>query len=163
MKIRPICGRCGLEKSRMDFYLDRRKSNGLYSICKECCKIRAQENWAKCDKKERTRVHRAWVAKNRDHIRAYKVANALHVPIQAIERLLAIGKCAICGSALNLGIDHDHTRNILRGLLCDLCNTGIGLFHDNPELLIRAARYLKPDIFKTTYEAVGPEEGALKK
>ena len=31
----------------------------------------------------------------------------------------------------------------LRGLLCHMCNTGLGKFIDNPELLIAAANYLK--------------------
>lgn len=62
------------------------------------------------------------------------------------------GVCAICGcpkskmmygKVLALHIDHDHILNTVRGLLCADCNLGIGRFHDDPELLRRAADYLE--------------------
>ena len=57
------------------------------------------------------------------------------------------GKCAICGthqSELNhtLSVDHCHATNIIRGLLCSKCNTGIGYFNDNAKFLASAASYL---------------------
>ncbi len=39
-------------------------------------------------------------------------------------------------------IDHDHSTGKVRGLLCSCCNTGIGMFKDNPDVLDRAAFYL---------------------
>jgi hypothetical protein len=58
------------------------------------------------------------------------------------------GKCAICGvheSELphRLAIDHCHATNEVRGLLCDHCNRGLGLFRDSPDFLIKATDYLK--------------------
>jgi len=58
------------------------------------------------------------------------------------------GCCAICGihqSELpyTLCIDHDHITGLVRGLLCQKCNTGIGKFEDNPDLVERALYYLK--------------------
>lgn len=50
--------------------------------------------------------------------------------------------CAICGlamPALQLFIDHDHETNKVRGLLCVMCNTGLGMFKiDGPMSLARA-------------------------
>jgi hypothetical protein len=55
-------------------------------------------------------------------------------------------QCAICKkikSQKNLDIDHCHDTKIIRGLLCRPCNLGLGYFKDNPELLIKAAQYLR--------------------
>lgn len=42
-----------------------------------------------------------------------------------------------------LSVDHCHNSKIVRGLLCNNCNQGLGKFKDNPKLLISAAEYLK--------------------
>ena len=61
------------------------------------------------------------------------------------------GTCAICrlphgrslsGRSKDLAIDHDHVTGQLRGLLCDDCNIGLGLFHDDPQRLMNAALYI---------------------
>lgn len=61
------------------------------------------------------------------------------------------GRCAICGSKQHHGpanherfyVDHCHKRNVVRGLLCLRCNTGLGHFDDNPKQLKRALAYLE--------------------
>lgn len=64
-------------------------------------------------------------------------------------------RCAICGKEeretdkrtesgkRDLALDHCHRTMKVRALLCTSCNTGLGTFKDNPELLIAAAEYLK--------------------
>lgn len=69
------------------------------------------------------------------------------------------GRCAICEAqfpvtsvfedgprdgraAFPLVVDHSHKSGVVRGLLCGHCNTGLGMFRDSPEALIRAAEYL---------------------
>lgn len=62
-------------------------------------------------------------------------------------------KCAICykeetaisrfGTPKRMAVDHCHTENKVRGLLCEKCNRGLGYFCDNSEYLLRAAEYLK--------------------
>ena len=42
-----------------------------------------------------------------------------------------------------LSVDHNHKTNQVRGLLCSDCNRGLGLFREDPKLLIKAARYLR--------------------
>lgn len=56
--------------------------------------------------------------------------------------------CAICGihqSQLKkkLCIDHDHTNNQVRGLLCDKCNRSLGLTNDNISILHNSILYLQ--------------------
>jgi len=64
-------------------------------------------------------------------------------------------RCAICqelpGDDRFLAVDHDHQccpdgsrtcGECIRGLLCFRCNTGIGRFNDDPDLLLRALSYL---------------------
>jgi hypothetical protein len=53
--------------------------------------------------------------------------------------------CAVCKKKTNkrLSGDHNHTTGKPRGLLCNNCNTGLGMFEDNPHLLEEAAAYLR--------------------
>jgi hypothetical protein len=59
------------------------------------------------------------------------------------------GRCAICSTAVPGGphgvwaIDHDHATRAVRALLCHNCNLGLGQFDDDPEMLERAAVYLR--------------------
>jgi hypothetical protein len=61
------------------------------------------------------------------------------------------GVCAICrkqekrtfkGRVTLLAVDHDHQTGCVRGLLCSFCNTAIGLFRENPEIMLSAMAYL---------------------
>lgn len=66
------------------------------------------------------------------------------------QRMLLAQKrgCGICGKPAayskdgRLHVDHDHTTGKVRGLLCDKCNLGIGIFQDNVGLLEGAIDYL---------------------
>lgn len=60
-------------------------------------------------------------------------------------RLEAGVPCEICGGLSDV-VDHSHTRGHVRGYLCGMCNTAIGLLRDDPALAISAARYLEKDV-----------------
>ncbi|MGE0844214.1 MAG: endonuclease VII domain-containing protein [Candidatus Nanopelagicales bacterium] len=57
-------------------------------------------------------------------------------------------RCAICRTDTPGGrgelwhVDHDHATGAVRGLLCHMCNVGIGNLRDDPAILRRAADYL---------------------
>lgn len=58
-------------------------------------------------------------------------------------------KCPICkkitvpGLTSKVVLDHDHSTGRVRGWICDSCNTGLGRFKDNVELLKQAITYLE--------------------
>jgi hypothetical protein len=53
------------------------------------------------------------------------------------------GKCKICNLHYDkLNVDHCHTNGNVRGLLCNTCNTGIGLLKDDISILKNAINYL---------------------
>lgn len=68
-------------------------------------------------------------------------------------RAAAKGHCPLCGKDMKgrtLNIDHDHksgpafgTPIKVRGVLCESCNRGLGFFNDDPELMEKAAAYIR--------------------
>jgi hypothetical protein len=52
-------------------------------------------------------------------------------------------KSSIPGITANLVIDHNHSNGNAREWICDSCNTGLGRFKDNIELLEDAIKYLR--------------------
>lgn len=94
-------------------------------------------------KNARRRAH--YATKGRDWTLRYHYGITL-----ADEQALIIrqgGGCAICHSKFKRAkfrhVDHDHTTGVVRGVLCHLCNKGLGLYHDDPTLLRAAAAYLE--------------------
>jgi Recombination endonuclease VII len=55
--------------------------------------------------------------------------------------------CEICrrlpSAKKRICLDHCHLTGKFRGWLCDSCNRALGLFQDNPAVLIAAATYLR--------------------
>lgn len=55
--------------------------------------------------------------------------------------------CGICQTGPkighSLGVDHNHNTGQIRGLLCNLCNRGLGYFRDSIPTLQRAIQYLE--------------------
>lgn len=56
------------------------------------------------------------------------------------------GSCAICKTVFekrsDMRVDHNHTTNEVRQLLCNSCNTLLGLCYENPLILSSAIDYL---------------------
>jgi hypothetical protein len=58
------------------------------------------------------------------------------------------GCCKICGisekeTGKRLHVDHNHKTGKVRGLLCTRCNTGIGKFKEDPDIIRRAIEYVE--------------------
>jgi len=56
-------------------------------------------------------------------------------------------KCAICSEELSKKpcIDHNHLTGEIRAILCNSCNTAIGLFKENSSILKKAIKYLEEE------------------
>lgn len=56
------------------------------------------------------------------------------------------GKCAICNTKFkdsrDMHVDHNHTNEKVRQLLCNGCNVGIGMLKDDTSIILKAAEYL---------------------
>jgi hypothetical protein len=144
-----ICKRCGIEKDIAEFRSFKRaiKSepgvtrNYLANVCKPCNRLSNNDNYGKTHKDKRKLTYR-----DKYLIYTYGITEDEYNEI-----LLNQGNgCAICGSTVSLhkqtqrlSVDHDHITNEVRGILCHACNTGLGYFRDNTELLQSAIRYLE--------------------
>jgi Recombination endonuclease VII len=58
------------------------------------------------------------------------------------------GKCAICKERISFeagtaNVDHSHKTGVVRGVLCSLCNQGIGLLKEKLKNFHNAIKYLK--------------------
>jgi hypothetical protein len=76
------------------------------------------------------------------------------ITIADYERMLEAqgGRCDICRtddpgqnqeSRYSFHVDHCHETGVVRGLLCDRCNRGLGFFFDNADRLSAAVLYLR--------------------
>jgi hypothetical protein len=101
---------------------------------------------------------RRWRENNRDYQKRWYQENKERQSKLAFERTirrkyglapeeyrarLAAG-CSLCGATdRKMHMDHCHATGKVREALCAVCNTGLGAFHDDPELLRAAAAYIE--------------------
>jgi hypothetical protein len=110
------CRKCGEIKPLSEFHNDRRAGNGKRTICSDC-----------------RNLHRRVIRITKQQRQALLVSQDY--------------SCAICGIKAQefnkeLGVDHNHQTNQIRGLLCTYCNVGLGYFKDDKALLAVAIEYL---------------------
>lgn len=99
------------------------------------------------NKKYLASLKKTWARKNPDKIRSCKLRKKFGWTIDDYNSQLTKqgGRCGICmerPASKRLGTDHCHKHGNVRGLLCDRCNTGLGLFRDDPDILRMALFYL---------------------
>jgi len=88
---------------------------------------------------------RSW-AKNEDQRNTERKFGGRSLYLELLEQ--QNGVCKICKNPersnryRRLCVDHCHTTNKIRGLLCSNCNRALGLFKDNYEVLQAAVEYL---------------------
>ena len=144
-----VCTKCGQNKLLAEFHNQSDKKDGKRSQCKLCTNERNLKKYHSCDDTKRShhmasRKHSLW--KN------------YGITLENYDAMLLFqkGRCAICYSGKPWGfgskpkrsteffsVDHDHTTDEVRGLLCQPCNIGLGSFRDNPDHLRMAIKYLE--------------------
>lgn len=128
------CKTCGLAKPESEFY--RQRAGYLFTECKTCHTVRTQRN--------RQAAPERWKLYGRRSAfrRLYGIEYEAYQEACAAQD----GVCSVCSEpnpgGRALSVDHCHQRDVIRGILCDRCNRGIGLFRDRPDLLRAAADYL---------------------
>ena len=113
------CKRCGEIQPVDEFTTNPKEKDGLRAECKDC-------------------------------VREYKWNYLYGLSADDMKALLASQNynCAICGEGLggwgkgNTNIDHCHESGVVRGLLCQSCNIGLGHFKDDASRLLAAIEYL---------------------
>jgi hypothetical protein len=114
------CRICKLDLPLESFHIDNRQPSNRYDMCRSC------------------RAH---------HRRIARLSKAEYEALLQAQN----NACAICLRSVeetnrSLHVDHDHTTNLVRGLLCAKCNLGLGYFKDNINNLDSAKSYLTKDV-----------------
>jgi RNase P subunit RPR2 len=125
------CKKCNQELPVSNFHIKHDKNTNHFrfnSPCKKC----AHEN--------RNIEYRKVAARKKKYNLTSEDYNAMLISQN--------NSCDICNIDMkeygkNFVVDHCHVTNNVRGLLCNNCNTGIGMLQDNTSILIKAIEYLK--------------------
>ena len=144
--VEKVCTACEVSKPLDEFYRSQAGKYGRESRCKDCAKAAYRSR----SKEYESRPERQANAYARNRRRQYAKYGITPEGYNAFFEQQS-GRCAICGTDKPGGkgrkrnlfaVDHDHDTGKVRALLCSECNVGIGLFRDDPDLLLRAIGYL---------------------
>lgn len=111
-----------------------------------------QKEYRERNREKAKQTTREWV--RTDHGRNKILLNKYGITLAQYNQMLKEqgGVCAICkqpeqmlykGKPKRLCVDHDHKTGKVRGILCQRCNTTLGRYEDNPELMRNLITYLE--------------------
>lgn len=142
------CTKCKEFKLATEFAKDSKKVNGLTSHCKQCRNIARQKHYYKNHEAEKFRVQEYRI----NNVEKVKASNRN----TKLKRLYGItqeqflemsnkqdNKCACCGSETKLVVDHNHTTGAIRELLCNNCNTALGLLNEDISIIQQLENYIR--------------------
>lgn len=139
------CKKCCLTKPFSDFRKKSKILDGHSNICKDCQKA--------LDKEFHSRNREARVESMKASYEKIKLKshykNTYGITLEDYNSMMVEQgcKCAICNvhqDEVNkrFSVDHNHSTGEVRGLLCHNCNTSLGHFKDNVDILESALKYL---------------------
>jgi len=94
---------------------------------------------------------RNWKKENKERLRTEHIGSRYGLTQERYDemRVEQNNCCGVCGVVFDTTntnttphVDHNHLTGKVRELLCRACNSGLGQFRDNSELLRKAANYL---------------------
>jgi len=137
-----VCPVCKESKTSENFYASKRTKDKLDTRCKECADAYKEQWVAKDPLKNKS------VSENARLLKRYGITLEEYNKLSEEQNHC----CKICGKTASQGrarskflsVDHCHETGEVRGLLCQKCNTGIGLLGDNYKSLEKALQYLEP-------------------
>lgn len=141
-----VCPRCGNEKPIGEF--GKRPNGKPKGYCRDCEARYQADHASSPEGRQQHGLARAkWNNGNPGYFLHYRYG----ITLEQYDELVAAqgGRCAICrtvepgGKSKVWHVDHCHTSNRVRGLLCGHCNRGLGQFADDPTRLRSAADYLE--------------------
>jgi hypothetical protein len=119
------CNDCRQLKPLDEFNKSNQNNDGLQYKCRECERV----------------VRRKRTLANPEKAREYQYRHKYGLTLDEVNQYLSLG-CGICGTHLDLVIDHCHETGRIRGALCRRCNVAIGQLNDNPTLVSKALEWL---------------------
>jgi hypothetical protein len=137
-----VCTRCGDVKPFSEFGVVRDPRRNppvkIRSRCKQCTREDKRARYHAIKESDPERHDHLWGKVGRWR-REYGLTRE---QVDALV-LASEGRCAICEEPTrDLVFDHDHVTGVVRGLLCNGCNTAIGKLGDTPDGVMRAVAYL---------------------
>lgn len=114
--------------------------------CSKCKEIKPLEDFHKNKKNEDGLHYHCKVCRKEESLKTYGLTLDTYDELLKQQK----GVCAICSTddprgqskAGRFYVDHNHQTGEVRGLLCNDCNTALGLFKDSQLLLLKAEQYL---------------------
>lgn len=140
-------------KRDREYYLKNRekklKAAKAYRIkYRHECSKRSQKYY-RANHDAKLEYHKKYRTANKAKLRERELVRNYGATMYELNELILLqnGLCAICHKKKRLVVDHSHKHGAnVRGLLCNHCNVGLGMFQDNPSVLLSAISYLKGSI-----------------
>lgn len=134
------CSTCQVLKSLDSFNKNKTKKDGLNTLCRDCSNKKSKRYYLL-----NKQMHIKKVAVYKSNHKAKVIASRLKINESEVQAILDASNslCAICHRKTKLVVDHCHSSNKVRGLLCNSCNKGLGFFEDNVERLSSAIKYIE--------------------
>lgn len=148
-----LCLKCNLLQPPENFYPDLSRKSGRHSQCRSCKKAYREENKVRILELHNERLRKN-PGKRREYAETffnkqpgggkfYRLNRKYGLSFEEFQRLFLDESCKICHkTGIPLKVDHCHKTGKIRGLLCQKCNSAIGMLDDSPGLCWGAAGYL---------------------